>query len=112
MAVGGCHGPVAQGTPLDPAGHLPPSQAWWQGRTSSGPIVPTSPQAGPVNPKGRRDPSPRQGLALSSHLRPLLAVLPQPKLLAKAHDSSREGRGWPVTPLRERDGLPVASCRS
>ena len=31
--------------------------------------------------------------------------LPQPKLLAKAHDSSREGRGWPVTPLRERDGL-------
>lgn len=46
---------------------------------------------------GRRDPSPRQGLALSSLLRPLVADLAPPKLLAQARSSSDKGRdgGWP-----------------
>lgn len=52
---------------------------------------------------GRRDPSPRQGLAFSSLRRPLVAVLAPPKLLAQARSRSDEGRDgrWPFCSERE-----------
>lgn len=100
--MGMCHSTGGRVTCLQalPA-NLPASQAWWQGR----PRLPTSSQAGPVDPQtqsrgtfGQKVPRPQAGFGPPTSSGPsLLSSLP-PKLLAQAHSSSG-GRERPLSLL-------------
>lgn len=84
---------------------LPRSQALWQGR----PSLPTSAQAGPVDPQtqscgtfGQKLPQPQAGFGPPASSGPsLLSSLP-PKLLVQAHSSSRERAATVPSALRKK----------
>ena len=72
------------------------------GKDEPWPHSPVSLWAGPGTPTA-------EGLTAQSRVQPFPAFsglswpnLPPQKLPAQAHDSSKEGRGWPVTPQRKR----------